>query len=72
MSQEVRQSYKTQERTAKEGVEKNSEYMTARVTPDLIKRLDEVASETQRTLSQVIRLLVEHGYSAYKAGYIKL
>ena len=55
-----------------EGIEELSSVIATRVTKGFDAKMVELASETNRTKGQVIRLLVEHGYSAYLQGYLKL
>ena len=60
------------EKVKKEKIKKGLITNTFRVSEDSIDRVDAIASKTQRSRCQVVRLLFEYGLASYEQGHVKL
>jgi len=46
----------------------NNKIFSMRISPDILKRLDSLASNTQRTKAGVVRWLIQEAYQKLTAG----
>ena len=68
----IKKRYKTQDRMAVEGHDRVDSWLIARSTLETKKQIEEIAKETNRTASQVMRIFIERCIAEYRSGIIQL